>query len=455
MSSSDLATTMNEAGPGSVRNEGLVRVIGVGALGLGVVNMVVGAGIFVLPGHIAAELGSAAILAYLICSVAVALIFLCFAEVGSRITRSGGAYAYIEEAFGPCAGFIASILLWFGYLALADAAITVAMVEVMTIAFPVLGESIPRAVFIIALFVFLTVVNIKGVKAGVRLYVFNTLAKLIPLLLLLVAGLFAINIENLAIPEWPSAQQIGAGAIVLFFAFTGAEGALNASGEIKNPSKTVPMGLLIGIAGLLVLYVGLQTVAQGVLGPELANNTEAPLAAVAVEVFGGWGGKMLLAGVVISIYGAISGDMLGAPRVIFASSLDDNLPKVLSKVHPKYRTPYVAVIFFAIVVCAFALSGTFRYLAVFATGSLLLIDLGVSLAVLRLRQRDGLPEAGEFRLPFGPLIPLLSCLIVGWLLLQVPAEEAVSIAGLISASVIVYAVRAMVRGSWKGTKPAA
>ena len=162
---------------------------------------------------------------------------------------------------------------------------------------------------------------------------------------------------------------------------------------------------------------------------------------------------MFLVGVVISILGAISGDMLGAPRVIFASSLDANLPRVLSKVHPEYKTPYVAVIFFAIVVCAFALSGTFRYLAVFATGSLLLIDLGVSLAVLRLRQRDGLPKAGEFRLPFGALIPLLSSLVVGWLLLQVPDEEAASIAGLISASVVVYAIRAMVRGSWKGTKP--
>ena len=444
---------MNETGPNGVRDEGLVRVIGVGALGLSVVNMVVGAGIFVLPGRIAAELGSAAILAYLICSVAVALIFLCFAEVGSRVTRSGGAYAYIEEAFGPLAGFIASILLWFGFSALADAAITVAMVETMTIAFPVLGESVPRAVFIVALFVFLAVVNIKGAKAGVRLYVFNTLAKLVPLLLLLVVGLFAINVENLAIPEWPSARQFGAGAILLFFAFSGAESALNASGEIKNPSKTVPMGLLMGIGGLLVLYVGLQTVAQGVLGAELANSTEAPLAAVAVEVFGDWGGKMLLVGVVISIYGAISGDMLGAPRVIFASSLDGNLPRFLSKVHPKYKTPHVAVIFFAIVVCAFALSGTFRYLAVFATGSLLLIDLGVSLAVLRLRQRDGVPKVGEFRLPLGPLIPLSSCLVVGWLLLQVPADEAISIAALITASAIVYAIRAMVRGSWSGTKP--
>jgi amino acid transporter len=439
-------------GPGRRPDEGLLRVIGAGALGLSVVNMVVGGGIFVLPGRIAAELGSAAIVAYLVCSVAVALVFLCFAEVGSRITRSGGSYAYIEEAFGPFAGFIASILFWFGYSALADAAITVAMVEVMTIAFPILGDSIARAVFIIALFTFMTVVNIRGVVAGVRLYVFNTLAKLVPLLLLLVAGLFAINLEHLTIPEWPSAGEIGAGAIMLFFAFSGAECALNASGEIKNPSKTVPMGLLIGISGLLVLYVGLQTVAQGVLGPELANQTEAPLVAVGVEVFGGWGGTMLMAGLVISIYGAISGDMLGGPRVIFATSLDGNLPRFLSKVHPKYKTPHLAVVFFAIVVCAFALSGTFRYLAVFATGSLLLIDLGVSLAVLRLRQRDGLPKAGEFRLPFGPLIPLLSCLIVGWLLLQVPAEEAISIAGLIGASVVVCAIRAMARGSWRGTK---
>ncbi len=422
-----------------------MRVIGLGALSLSVVNMVVGAGIFVLPGRIAADLGSAAVLAYLVCSVAVALVFLCFAEVGSRVTRSGGAYAYIEEAFGPLAGFVASILLWFGYLALADAAITVAMVEAMSISFPVLAERIPRAVFIIALFAFLAIVNIKGTKAGVRLYMFNTLAKLVPLVLLLVVGLFAINVEHLAIPAWPSARDFGAGAIILFFAFTGAEGALSASGEIKNPSKTVPMGLLIGMAGLLVLYVGLQTVAQGVLGPELAHSTEAPLAAVAVEVFGGWGGKMLLVGAVISIYGAISGDMLGAPRVIFATSLDGNLPKVLSNVHAKYKTPHVAVVFFAIVVCAFALSGTFRYLAVFATGSLLLIDLGVSLAVLRLRQRDGLPEAGEFRLPLGPLIPVSSCVIVGWLLLQVPAEEVFSIAGLIGASIVAYAARARVK----------
>ena len=435
----------------SVQDEGLVRVIGTGALGLSVVNMVVGAGIFVMPGLVAAVIGPAAILAYLICSVTVALVFLCFAEVGSRVSRSGGAYAYVEEAFGPFVGFIASILFWFGYSALADAAITVIMVDSIAIVVPILGESIPRAVFIIALLTFLAAVNIRGVKAGVRLYIFNTLAKLVPLLLLVGAGLFVINIEYLAIPEWPSAASIGASTILLFYAFNGAESALNASGEIQNPSKTVPLGLLLGLGGILLLYVGLQTVAQGVLGPELANDTEAPLVAVATAVFGDWGGKMLIAGVVISVYSNLSGDMLGGPRVVFASSLDNNLPRFLGKVHPKYKTPHIAIIFFAVVIGVFALSGTFKYLAIVATGSLLLVDLGVILAVLRLRQRDGLPKDGEFRLPFGPVIPLLSCAIVGWLLLQVPLNEATTIVTLTGACAVIYAIRSVFRSAWKTT----
>src|SRR5210317_963681 len=106
--------------------------------------MVVGGGIFVLPGIVAALLGSAAIIAYFICSAAVGLIFLCYAEVGTRITRSGGSYAYVEEAFGPFAGFIASTLLWFGWAVLADAGITIAMTETIGIAFPILKEPLPR-----------------------------------------------------------------------------------------------------------------------------------------------------------------------------------------------------------------------------------------------------------------------------------------------------------------------
>jgi amino acid transporter len=425
-------------------DEGLVRIIGTKALGLNIVNMVVGGGIFVLPGVIAAQLGSAAILAYLVCSVAVALVFLCFAEVGSRITRSGGAYAYIEEAFGPFAGFLASTLLWLGWCVLSDAAITVAMVETMAIAFPILGNPLPRLLFIVVLFTFLAIANIRGVKSGVRLFVFNTIAKLIPLLLLLAVGLFAINFENLAIPEWPSAVSVGAGALVLFFAFSGAEAALSSSGEIKNPPKTVPRGLLLGLGGILMLYVGLQTVAQGVLGAELASNTEAPLAATATAVFGEWGAKMLLVGGVISIFGTVSGDILNTPRVLFASARDGTLPAFLARVHPKYKTPYLAIILYAAAIGGFALSGTFKPLAVVASGSILLIYAGVCLSVLRLRQRDGDPKAGEFKVPGGPIIPVLGFLLIAWLLWQLTLEEAIGLGALIGVTVVYYAINSRV-----------
>jgi len=429
----------------SVQSEGLLRVIGTGAVALAVVNMVIGAGIFALPGIVAAELGSAAIIAYFICSATVALIFLCYAEVGSRITRSGGSYAYIEEAFGPFVGFIASILYWFGWAVLADAAVTVIMVDSLAIVFPILEQFVPRAIFIVTLLAFLAAVNIRGVKAGVNLFVFNTIAKLVPLVLLLLVGLFAINLENLAIPEWPSAKSLAAATVILFYAFTGAELALSTSGEIKNPARAVPIGLLIGLCGILLLYVGLQVVSQGVLGDELASNTKAPLVAVATEVFGDWGGKMLIAGAVVSIYSGLSGDMLGTPRVIFASAQDDNLPKIFSKIHPKYKTPYVAIIFIATIVAVFALSGTFKTLAMVATGSVLLIYLAVSLSVLRLRQRDGMPKEGEYTVPFGPVIPILSSLFVVGLLLQIPLEEAKTVGALLGSCVVIYAARWLLR----------
>jgi basic amino acid/polyamine antiporter, APA family len=427
------------------QDEGLIRAIGPRALTLNIINMVVGGGIFVLPGLVAVQLGPAAIVAYLICSLAVALVFLCFAETGSRITRSGGAYAYIEEAFGPFAGFMASILLWFGWNVLSNAAIAAAMVEAMAIPFPVLAEPVPRAAFIITLLGVLVLVNIRGVQRGVRLFEFNTVIKLIPLCLLVIVGLGKIEFANLAIAEWPSAEKAGASALLLFFAFAGVETALSSSGEIRDPRKTVPLGLLLGLASILFLYIGLQTVAQGVLGDALADNTESPLAAAAEQVFGGWGGTMLLVTAVVSIYANMSGDMLNTPRVLFASARDGILPRLLASVHPRFRTPHVAIAVFAAMICVFALTGAFRPLAVVASGSILLVYLGVSLATIRLRLRDGTPGPGKFAIPGGPAVPLLSCLVIGWLLLRLTREEAAGLAALCGAAVLLYVAGILAR----------
>ncbi len=426
-------------------DEGLVRAIGTWAFGTNIVNMVVGAGIFVLPGIVAARIGTGAVLAYLVCAVIVALVFLCYAEAGSRITRSGGSYAYIEEAFGPLPGFVASTLLWLGWSVLSDAAIAVAMVQALAKVIPALHEPWPRGLFLISLFGFLASINILGLKAGMRLFVINTIGKLVPLILLVMVGMFAINFENLVIVHWPNIADLGATALILFFAFGGAETALNTSGEIRNPERTIPRGLLLGISGIFILYVSLQTVAQGTLGPALADNTEAPLVATATSVFGHWGTQLLLIGGVISFFGTLSGDMLNTPRVIFAAARDRLLPAFLAKIHPTHHTPYMAILVYALVGCSFALSGTFQQLAILASGSILLVYLGVCLSVLRLRQLFGPAAVGQFRIPGGALVPILAALVVLWLLSQMAMREVIGLAALLLISILTYAIGAIFR----------
>jgi amino acid transporter len=186
-----------------------------------------------------------------------------------------------------------------------------------------------------------------------------------------------------------------------------------------------------------VLYLSLQFVAQGVLGPALATNTTTPLAATAQAIAGDWGARVLLAGAALSIYATVSGDMLGAPRLIFAAARDGHLPRALARVHPRYRTPHVAIIGFAAAIAALAVTGTFASLAVVASGSILTVYAGVSLAVLRLRRRDGPGPPGAFRIPGGPVVPVLSCLVAVWLLAQMTRAEAAGLAALVVAALAV------------------
>ena len=415
-------------------------MMGTRELSLSIVNMIVGAGIFVLPGLIAALLGPAAIIAYLVCSVVIALVFLCFAEAGSRVTRTGGVYAYVEDAFGPFAGFLASILLWFGWGILSNAAVAIALTELLAIAFPFFDATLPKILFLVILFSGLALVNIRGVRSGVRIAVFNTYAKLIPLIGLVVLGAFSMQWENVAITEMPSLSAIGAGTLMLVFAFGGAEVALNASGEIKNPSRTVPLGLFYGIGIVFILYVAIQTVAQGVLGPDLALNLEAPLVATAERAFGPWGRTILLIGAGISIFGVTSGHVLNHPRAVFAAARDGLLPEKLALVHPRFKTPYISIIFCAILACLIAMTGAFKMLAVVSSGSLLLLYLGCSLAVLKLRKMDTKPGTPVFVLPGGPLIPVASSLVIVWLLSNMTQAEALGLGALMVVSAVAYFV---------------
>lgn len=409
----------------------LRRTLGPVTLALIFTNGIIGAGIFALPGLVAAALGSATAVGYAICAALVVLIFLCFAEVGSRVHDSGGAYAYVERAFGPFVGFIAANLMWFGVGACVDAALADVLVSTLATALPVLAQPLPRALGLIALFAFMAGVNITGVKTGARLVVVLTVLKLLPLLLLLVVGIPHIA-WSLVIPSsMPSASTLGRGVLLLMFAFIGGESSLSASGELRNPSRTVPLGLLMGVATVVSVYFGLQLVAEGVLGADLPAQTTTPLAAVAEQLMGPWGRSLLLGAVTLSIFALVNGDLLVSPRCLYAAAKDGLLPAPLAKVHPRFQTPYVAILVFATIACALAVLGAFKPLAILGTASVLLVDVFVCLAVLRLRQRGVQTADAPFVIPGGPLVPILGAAVCVWVLTNLSRDELLGLSALV------------------------
>lgn len=409
----------------------LPRTLGPVTLALIFSNGIIGAGIFALPGLVAAALGSATAVGYAICAVLVVLIFLCFAEVGSRVHDSGGAYAYVERAFGPFAGFIAANLMWFGVGACVDAALADVLVTTLATVAPVLAQPVPRALALIALFAFMAGINITGVKTGARLVVVLTVLKLLPLLLLLVVGLPHIAWSQVVPASMPSASTLGRGVLLLMFAFIGGESSLAASGELRNPSRTVPLGLLMGVATVVAVYFGLQLVAEGVLGAGLPQQTITPLAATAEQLLGPWGRTLLLGAVSLSIFALVNGDLLVSPRLLYAAAKDGLLPAPLARVHPRFQTPYVAILVFAAIACALAVLGAFKPLAILGTSSVMLVDVAVCLAVLRLRQRDVRTADAPFVIPGGPLVPLLGAASCVWVLSNLSRDELLGLSALV------------------------
>ncbi|MEP7065224.1 MAG: amino acid permease [Gemmatimonadota bacterium] len=419
----------------------LVRALGVRALAANIVNTIVGSGIFVLPAAVAAILGPEAIIAYVVCAGLVALFGLCFAEIGSRVHASGGAYAYVEAAFGSYVGFAAGLLLGCAEM-VASAAVATIFVGSLSAFIPGGGGLVFRATMLILLYAILATVNVRGVRTGARLMELITAAKLIPLGLLVVAGLFVLHPAYLKWDGAPPISDIGRASLLLMFAFTGVEGPLALSGELKNPARTVPRAVLLGLGAVAILYAGLQVVSQGTLGPALATTTDAPLGAVAERVLGSPGRTLVLLAAIVSTLGYVSGDMLSSPRLFFAFGRDGLLPARLGDVHPRFRTPHIAILAYAAVACAVALSGSFRVLAVLSAVGILFVDLACCLAVFELRRRDVRAEGEPFRMAGGPVVPVLACTVVIWLLTSARGVEFLAAAVVVMLASVLYTLRA-------------
>ncbi len=418
----------------------LRRVVGVGSLGLNVVNLTIAAGIFGLPAIIAGILGAQAIVAYLLCAVLFGLVGLCFAEAGSRVGSAGGLYAYASAPFGPIVGGVSGTVLWVTTGAAADAAIVNLLMDTLSAVIPGLGAPWVRVAIILILFTAVAVINIRGVTYGLRLSTILTVIKIAPLALLVIGGAFAVDLSNFAWPAtMPSLHDIARASIVLFFAFIGVESALSMSGEVIRPSRTIPRGILMGLLIVAGLYMGLQLVAQGTLGATLAPS-KAPLVDAAKIVFGSWGSGLIVVGVAISACGCIAADMLSTPRVLHAFAQQGQLPRRVAAVHPRFGTPAVAIGVYAAVCALLALSGTFRQLGTLASSGTLLVYLVCCLGVLRLRAKNIVSDEPPFRVPFGPVVPLAACAIILWMLSTLTVLELGAALIFVAAAALAYAV---------------
>ncbi|HUP18797.1 MAG TPA: APC family permease [Gemmatimonadota bacterium] len=373
------------------------------------VNSVVGSGIYLLPAAAAALLGPASLWAVPLAGAAVALLVLCFAEAATHFDEPGGAYLYTREAFGPLFGFEVGWMTWLARVA-TIAALSNGVVQALGFLWPGVSGGMERALVIGGPLALFTGINLVGIKGGARLVSVFVIAKLVPLLFLIGVGLLALDPGLLPVLEAPPPEALGEAALLLLFAYAGFEATAAPAGEYRNPRRDVPFALVTMIVGVTGLYFLIQLVALGTL-PDLAARTEgAPLAEAAARLAGSRAGVLMTAGAVVSMLGIVASVTLAGPRYLFALARDGFGPRALAAVHPRWRTPHVAILAQGVAAFALALSGTFVQLAMLSIVARLATYIGTAAAVPVLRRK--MPaEQGAFRLPGGPVIPVAAVLL--------------------------------------------
>ena len=425
-------------------NSTLPRVIGTSGVAFTGFNCVVGVGIFGLPGIVANVLGPAAIVAYLVCLVLFGLIALCLAEAGSRVSGAGGLYAYASAAFGPVVGGVAGMLLLFASSVGSAAAIARFFMDTLAGVWPLVADPMWNFVVLTGLYGSIAFINILGARDGNWLTITIGLLKFAPLTLLVIFGAFHIVPGNLAWHEMPTTARIGDATLILFFAFVGIESAFSVSGETRNPARTMPRAIALAIAMIALLYIGLQTVTQGVLGAALAS-APAPLVDLAGAVFGPRGSQALVLLTLVSASGFMAGDMLGSPRVVYALAHAGQLPAILGTEHRRFATPAVAIGVYTTLVVAIAATGSFRQIAVFAVAGALVLYMICCVGVLRLRARKIAEGGAPFVAPGGPWVPIAAAAIILWLLSTLALREMLATLAFVVVAGLAYYARDTLR----------
>lgn len=402
----------------------IVRGIGRWDLVALMVNITIGSGILGLPAKLFALTGVYSVLALVLCAVLLAIVAICFAEVGSRFTHTGGPYLFTRTAFGATPGFIVGWLYWVSRVLTFATICNLLVVYVIRVA-PALQGPGARVAIISLVVLAIGLVNLLGIRQATIVSNGLTLLKVSLLLVFGVVGVLMIRAWPSAPAALPPVGDFSDAMLLGVFAFVGFEAALVATGETRNPRRDVPFAVAMSLLIVLILYVGVQVVCIAVV-PELAKST-APFADAAVLLWGPAGEQVIAIGAIIIMLGSLNSGFLATSRLPFAFAEQGDVPRVLARVHGRFRTPHVAIVASAGVVWLSTVASSFLSAITLATSTRMVVYIAGCIALIALRRRADVSPAG-FVAPLGPAIAVLASILSFALLANASSRELIQLA---------------------------
>ena len=420
------------AAPSLLGSANLVRVIGRWDLTFQVVNITMGASIFVVPGLVAGDMGGWAPIAVVIAAAGVLSIVLAFAEAAGRYREPGGMYRYAGDAFGEYVGSQIGLLYWITRVT-AGAAVANVFATYLAEFWPAASQPLWRIAAVSAIVGAAGAINISGTRQTSSVVNALAMSRLVPLGLVATVGLFAVSPAILTGTPQPDASSWAQGILFWVFAFGGFEAALIPAAESTNPERDGPRALLSGMALVALVYVLIQVVVSGTLSGEPAAR---PVGEAARIALGNWGALFVALAALLATTGHFLGSVLASSRITFAMGERGRLPSALARVNSTFRTPHVSIALFTVLVWIMAVTGSFASNAAITAGSRLIVYAVTCVAVLRLR-RFG---PSTFEAP--AWVNVVGVAFCVWLLAYQTLQQAVAVAvALAGVSLVLLAQR--------------
>ena len=401
-----------------------------------VVGTIVGADIYIAAAFGAGLLGPASLIAWALAGVMAIIIALSFAECSSLVPRAGGPYVYAKDAFGNFIGFLSGWSLLLASWS-AIAVFPLAFVAYLQYFFPNMSF-ITQITIKILFIILLTGINYIGVREAGRVNDILTSLKLAPILILTIAGIayLIINPSILVSNFTPFAplgfSGLGSALVLVFWAYVGFELVTVPSDEIIDSKKTIPKAIAIGMGIVALFYIITNFMIVGIVPWQQLSISTAPLALAGYALLAGVGALFITVGALLSISGSDEAGILSSSRIPYAMAGDGLLPRMFAKKHPRYDTPYVALITQGVITGVAAIFGTINNLIVLSVFTLLFCYIMTCISVFPLRKKY------EKSIKIPSIIPVAGVLISIYMMTQCNLNQVIAGVVFIALGIPIY-----------------